>query len=356
MKKKDVKQSEKPEIYTPRTSFQQFVKDVIDVDETFTLQHKKQKKFNKFVNNVPLYEGYNIMVDLLMLPETPSKHRYLLTALDLALNTCDFEPLKTKTAKECLKGLKAIFAREYVKKPEYTLSSDNGGEFKAEFDDYLKDNEIYHKFAQPYRHSQNAPIEALNKQLGRIINGYINNVELKTQKPFSDWVPLLDKIRKPLNDRRKRNLQKLRDERPFFNDQVKPEYEIGEHVHFKLDRPYSALNKPQSTTNFREGDMIYSPTIHKIVKILTFNDQPYYRYVLSHKPKVSYSSEQLMRATREVETFLVKQIWGKKKVKGTVYYLVWWKGYLKKDSTWEKQSTLEEDGLNDEIEEYNATD
>jgi len=35
-----------------------------------------------------------------------------------------------------------------------------------------------------------------------------------------------------------------------------------------------------------------------------------------------------------------------------VYFLVWWKGYLKKDATWEKKTDLIKDNLQDYIDDY----
>ena len=54
------------------------------------------------------------------------------------------------------------------------------------------------------------------------------------------------------------------------------------------------------------------------------------------------------------EYFLVKDIIGKKIIKGKTYYLVWWKNNLKKDSTWELEKDLLEDGLKEYIDYYNT--
>ena len=345
--------------YKPRTKFQTLVKD-LGINEAFTIKHRKQKVFNKFINNVPLYENYNIMVDLLQLPKTSVEgFKYLLTAVDLGSNRVDFEPVKTKTAEACLSALKAIFKRPYIKEPMFSISSDGGTEFKSDFDRFCIERKIYHKVSMPYRHSQQAPVESLNKSLSRILLGYLNDIELKTGKKATDWTPMLSKMRTELNKYRERkNLDELRNNQSFFDvDKAgEPEYKVGDFVHYLLNRPYDALNNPLNDASFRKGDMRYSPTVHTIENILMMNDEPYYRYTLSGLPSVSFSAEQLM-LTREQEekTYLVKKLLDKTVKKNKIHFLVWWKGYLKKDATWEPQSNLIKDGLKNMIDEFNRS-
>ena len=52
------------------------------------------------------------------------------------------------------------------------------------------------------------------------------------------------------------------------------------------------------------------------------------------------------------EKFIVKQIFDKKKLNNKTYYKIHWKGYLKKNSTWEPADLLIKDGLKDLIDEY----
>jgi hypothetical protein len=52
------------------------------------------------------------------------------------------------------------------------------------------------------------------------------------------------------------------------------------------------------------------------------------------------------------ELYTVKDIIGKKVVKGKTYYKVHWEGYNKKDATWESEYDLTIDGLGDLLQEY----
>jgi hypothetical protein len=351
-KKVDIKEEEP--VYEPRTDFQELVND-LGIDETFTVLHRKQTKFNKFVNNVPLYDHYNIMVDLLLLPETPKGFKYLLTAIDLGNNLIDFEPMKTKTSKEAISALLKIFKRKYVKEPKYSISSDNGTEFKSDFDKFCKDNNIMHKFSMPYNHSQAAPIESVNKLLSRILLGYLNGLEIETKEEQTDWTPILNQARTALNKSRERkDLKKMREKQSMFElgKAGEPEYSVNDYVHYKLPRPFSALGVPQNTAVFRSGDTRYSTTSHRIEKIITMSDSPYYRYVLSDLPRVSFAAEQLIKSDKQYETMLVKKIWNKRKRGKKVEYLVWFKGQLKANSVWLPKEQLIDDGLSQEVDEY----
>ena len=82
------------------------------------------------------------------------------------------------------------------------------------------------------------------------------------------------------------------------------------------------------------------------------NDKPYYRYILSGLKNVSYSETELMKSKEKTEKFKVKKIIGSKIENKKKYYLVWWKGYLKKDATWELEDNLIEDGLEEYIKDF----
>ncbi len=113
-----------------------------------------------------------------------------------------------------------------------------------------------------------------------------------------------------------------------------------------------AVNNPIKDDKFRKGDMRYSPDTRTIVEIVYMNDYPYYRYILNDMPNVSFSAYELVLSKNEEETFLVRKIWDKTKINGTTHYKVWWKEKTKKDSTWEPEEKLLEDGLDEHIQEF----
>ena len=68
---------------------------------------------------------------------------------------------------------------------------------------------------------------------------------------------------------------------------------------------------------------------------------------------VSFTEDELMKSKEKEEKYTVKKIIGHKTEKRIKYYQVWWKNYLKKNSTWEPEKKLITDGLKDMIDEYN---
>ena len=68
---------------------------------------------------------------------------------------------------------------------------------------------------------------------------------------------------------------------------------------------------------------------------------------------MSYVANELKLDDKTETTYEVKDLIGKKVVKKKTYYLVWYKGYKKSESTYELETDLRDDGLGDLIDEYN---
>ena len=296
------------------------VKD-IGIDETFTkrMPVKRNEKFNKVKDNIPLVEDYNMMADLLFLPTAKFGFKYLFVIVDLATDEFDIEPIKSKDPATTLKAMKKCFARDYIDKQKYSLKTDGGNEFKGVFHKYLYDESILHKVALPHRHTSMSNVESLNKQLGRLLNGYMNKKEIETGKPYKNWTDIVDKIRKDLNKVRKKTLPKHIHsyEYPVQEDlkkvyvkvkkngikltevqyeRIEPKFKIGENVHRYLDYPKNALGKNQPTSQTREGDYLFDIVPRQIIKIITMvGAGPLYRYIIEGFPSVSFSENQLMK-------------------------------------------------------------
>ena len=329
----------------------------LDIDETFTRPPKeKQKVFNKVKDNIPLKKNYNFMADIVDLPTTKKGFKCCLVCVDLATDAFDIEPLKDKESKTTLKGLQAMFKRGYIKKPYMSVTTDGGSEFKSVFNKWLYDEGIDHKTTRPYRHKQMGNVESLNKQLGRLFNGYMNQKEQTTGKQFKEWTNAVPVVREELN---KIRVKELPDdtEPPYFNLDADPKYKVGDLVYYKHDYPHDALGNKQPTHNFRMGDFKFNPTPKKITKVLTFPEEPTFRYMITGIKNASYSEHELMPAKAEEteEKYEVKKIIDKKTIKKVIHYLVWWKGYPKNKSTWEKRVDLIDDGLSDIVEAYDTS-
>jgi hypothetical protein len=338
-----------------KTNFKDLL-NKLDIDETLTKSNHKQKHYNKFINSIVPEANFNYMSDLLQLPETSQGYKYLFVIMDLATNKFDIEPMKNNKAITAVKSLKSIIQRGILKLPEISIKTDNGSEFKGIFDDYLKKQNIYHSFSTPYRKTQMAPVERLNKELGRLIMNYLNTMEIKTNHIYKNWIKIIPTIRKDLNKFRERSITKLKkvQDESYFDTTKKPQFDIGELVHYKLMKPTTIRGHKINDIKFREGDRQFSIDRRKIKTILYYPDEPWYRYKLEGLPHISFNNLELKKSSiQEDETaYIVKQIIGQKVEKKIKYYLVWWKGYLKKEATWEPKNNLIKDGLQDYIDKF----
>ena len=122
-----------------------------------------------------------------------------------------------------------------------------------------------------------------------------------------------------------------------------------------LETPEDALGNKQKGL-FRNGDYRLTKEPHKILKVLYYHGPPYFRYIVNTFKGVSYQEAELKPATGEIqEKYKVKKIIGKKTVKKVLYYKVWWKGYKKSESTYEKATNLIDDGLQEYIDDFESS-
>lgn len=284
--------------------------------------------------------------------------KYLVVVVDIYSNKFDIEPIKNKDALTVLNALKTIWKRgKYVKEPEYTFITDDGAEFKGPVTKFLYDESIFHKISLPNRHSQTANVESLNRQLGELLNGYMNTKELETGKVYKEWTDVIKPLRTELNKAR----VTFKSKNPYTYDyktvdNVKePKYQVGDVVYRASDYPLNALGHKQPTNNFRQGDYRWHMVPVKIVKVLDMNDENVpFRYMLEGIDRASFTESQLMKAPeKEKDTkYVVKSIFGKRKNKNDTEYLVWWKGYKKSEATYESEKNLIKDGLQSMIDDY----
>jgi len=359
--KKDVKvktEDTGPSLNDLRENSDQSFKDVIkdlSINEFYTKQDTKQK-YNKFITSVVPEKDFNFMSDLVEMPTTSKGYKWILVVLDLATNEFDIEPMKNKTAEVTRNAFKNIVKRGILGLPEISLKTDGGTEFKGAFHKYLEDHGVMHKTAMPYRKQQMGPVESLNKTVARILMTYLNDKSAEIGKDYNDWTDILDMVREEVNSFRKRDLDKLKEyqSKRYFDPTVAgdPEYQIGQYVHWKIDRPTNINGDPINDNKFRMGDRIFSVETRKIVDVLCFPSKPYYRYKLQDMDHVSYSASELKESEKQNDLYIIKKIIGVKTVKKKKYYLCWWKKELKQDATWEPEEQLIEDNMQDYIDEF----
>lgn len=338
----------------------------LNIDETLTKTKStkyKKKEFTNVKSILPKEPYWNYAMDLLILPKTKELYIGLLVVVDLATNKFDIEPIKNKSSEHVLDAFLKLTKRKYLKVPKYTLRSDAGNEFQGKFQKYLYNESIYHSVTLPGKHSQNANVERLNKELGRLIMGYLNSKENETKRTYRDWTPILKTIREDLNE-----FRDITDELPkegifaydkdlfdYSEDTTKSKFKVGDMVH---KREYEAKNihdKKEYGESKRMGDFRYSKLTYKITHIYLYPKPVTHRYQLNNIPNATFTDFELLKSTIREQTFYIKSILDKmydRKTK-THYYKIWWKGELKSKATWEPIKELEKDAnIKEYVEEY----
>jgi len=334
------------------------LKDILGINDKFSQPVQKEKVFTKVKDNIPHVKNYNFMSDILFLPTTKEGFKYCLVVVDLASDQFDIEPIKDKEPKTIVAAMKTMFTRPYITMPYASIRTDGGTEFKGVFAKWLYDSNVFHSVALKDRHSQLANVESLNRQLGKFFTGYMNGVEMKTGEQYNEWTNAVGSVRKELNEVRKRKLPANWVTSTNYSplDLSKdPKFHEGDVVYRKLDAPHDALGHEQSTKKFREGDMRFDVKQPREIKQVThYNGKVPHRYILEGIPNASFTDAQLKPAdAKDKESkYKVKQIIGKKTIKGKLHYLVWWEKCLKKDATYEPKTNLVDDGFGPEIKEF----
>jgi hypothetical protein len=264
----------------------------LNINEKFT-KPIRGIKFDKVRANAYPKAGYNFMCDLLHLPSTKYRYKYLFVITDLWSGAFDIEPIRNKTPEDALKALKKVLTRQYIPDVKASIRTDSGTEFKGVFYKWLYDENILQRVAIPNRHQQLANVENLNKLLGRLLNGYMNNIEEQTGKPFKQWTEAVDIIRKDLNEIRLRTDGDPQKDIMTPPVELKPKFKIGDMVYYKTERPMNALGEFQPTNNFREGDYRFNIKDPKTIKAILYYPKNI-RYILNGRTNASYTDKELI--------------------------------------------------------------
>jgi len=248
-----------------------------------------------------MVQHYNYMVDIAFMPTDKFGFKYILVVVDLANDEFDIQEMKHKDAITTLKAFQKMFTRPYIKKPEYSITTDGGSEFKQVFQKYLYDESIYHKVTRVGRHQQLGNIDALIKQLNILFNGLMSTEELEKGKISKSWIKHIPMVREELNKMRSKELPE--DYTTFVYPAIKllnkkgklieSKYKINDMAHVLLDVPEDALGNKQSG-KFRNGDMRYERVPRKIINILYYSGDVTYRYLVEGIKNASYTSDELL--------------------------------------------------------------
>ena len=311
----------------------------LKINEKYSKPVKIKRQFSKVKDNIPLIENYNFMADLLELPETKKGFKYLLVVVDLATDEFDIEPITNNKSLTVVDAMKRMFKRRYIKKPYASIRTDGGAEFKDAFDKYCYENNILHKTGIAGRHQQTANVERLNRELGRLFNGYMNAIEEKTGETYKEWVEVVPKIRTMLNDfRKKPEGDPFTDVYPQPDLTVQPKYKVGDIVYRIAEKPLDALGRKQPTQNFRVGDYRWERIPRKIVRVLRYAGKVPIRYILENLSNVAYAEYELIPAEEKQAMYVVQSVKAKRTMNGVKELLIKWKGFKK--PSWENYNDI----------------
>ena len=259
--------------------------------------------------------------------------------VDLATDEFDIEPITNNKSLTVVDAMKRMFKRKHIKKPYASIRTDGGAEFKDAFEKYCYENNILHKIGISGRHQQTANVERLNRELGRLFNGYMNAIEEKTGETYKEWVEVVPKVRTMLNDfRKKPEGDPFTDVYPTVDLTVQPKYKIHDVVYRMSEKPLDALGRKQNTQNFRMGDYRWDIMPRKIIRVLRYAGKVPIRYILENLPNVAYAEYELMPAEEKQAMYVVQSIKAKRTMNGVKEILVKWKGFKK--PSWENYNDI----------------
>jgi hypothetical protein len=319
-----------------------------------------KKEMPKF-QNYP--SGFHQQADLLYLPEDPDGSKYALVVVEVGYpRLCDAEPLKSKFSKDVMEAFKVIYKRKILNMPK-NITMDSGTEFKSEVKDYFDKNKVNVTYGDPDRHRQLAIVENRNKTIASAIFRVQANSEIQTKVPNKDWVKVLPGIIQEMNKHAKTIKVPKVSSFPVVNSTM---LQIGDTVRKQMDAPREVLTTGKRLTGkFRATDIRWSPHIFTITNMILFGNQvPLYS--LDNKKTPLYSKDQLQvvstsskvpepvpatntpaskqpqkkPAKPQSKEYEVEKILKQRTRKGHKEYLVKWKGYSEKESTWEPESHL----------------
>ena len=252
-----------------------------------------------------LKKNYIHQVDLLYLPSEKAS-KYALTVIDIASRLVDAEPIRKRDSYSVMKAIEKIYARNILDIPN-EIQTDNGSEFKGNFESWLNTNNIKHRTALTNRHRQQALVEKANSRIAKPLFARMLEEELQTGKISKKWLEDLPKVVATLNKnvkpvkkqsdiptcyKGKKILDKRTNKYKYVTEGDCDLLEQGTKVRRILDYPIDHLNSKRLGFGFRETDVRWDKNVSTISHILIKPYQPP-MYILDDNDNVAYTKKQL---------------------------------------------------------------
>ena len=169
-----------------------------EVGEFLKSQNNYQLTYNPFkVVNKPIVERFPNarhqidLIDMNAVIQANSGYRYIYVQVDVFSRKCWLRKLKKKTASEV--SLALLSCLEEMNTTPIMIQTDNGSEFKRQFNKVCEENGIKHIFSISHTPNQNAIVERKNKDVRKILRKFfLDNNTLK-------WHNILEEVQSNLN-------------------------------------------------------------------------------------------------------------------------------------------------------------
>jgi hypothetical protein len=271
------------------------IKNVLNGQETKKLDSLfKQPKAEK-KEDMPQFQVFksNLIqqADLLFITHDRG-YKYILVVVDDHSKKMDAEKLKDKDSEYVFKAFKNIYERGILHMPK-EIELDAGKEFKGDVKKYFDDHNVRIRYALPNRHRQQGLVERKNQILGTLIHQLQVHKELRTGKINREWVAVLPRLVKEINQNLPKPIHEAISEDPISNKYNERLLNIGDKVRIQLDHPIDTQGK-RLIGEFRSTDIRWTPKIHTITQVLIKPGFPP-MYLTDKTNEVSYTKEQLQK-------------------------------------------------------------
>jgi hypothetical protein len=231
------------------------------------------------------------LIDVEIYSKYNHQNKYILTIVDVFSGKCYLGKLTMKEAKKVARE----FERITEMYPTYILC-DNGTEFKGEFIDYCKENDIIIRNTTTYAPQSNGVVESKNKQVRKLIRDvflrtgkqnwtkYIDDIEEnlndtynsnKKATPNELWSNTTEKVKMPRRNlpeslsgalsKQQQEVKRMTAKQDNYDDKV---LAVGDYVRIKMNALYSDIRRIVKQGKEKLLVVKYTPELYRIVKVV----------------------------------------------------------------------------------------
>lgn len=228
--------------------------------------------------------------DILYLPDD-NGFKYLLVVVDVATRRADVEPLKDITTKDTMEGIKKIYKRKILNKPNM-IQVDNGGEFKGDFLKWFNDNDIIVRYGRPGREKQLGLAKGVKSYIEKVISNIQALKEYQTGKPYNEWLKHIKPIMNEYNKGKKMKKKNPPEKPPRCKGNTCELLNVGDNVRVVADQKKDILNR--KNVKYRHGILRWNPEVREIERLILRRNTPP-MYIVKGIPNVAYTRNSLQK-------------------------------------------------------------